>query len=91
MGFSPQIKLQAIIASARHCCVCHKRAGRNIEVHHIHPRESGGPDTFENAIPLCFDCHAEAGHYNPKHPKGLKFSPQELRISRSRWYKIVED
>ncbi|SDL88760.1 HNH endonuclease [Kriegella aquimaris] len=62
-----------------------------MEIHHIHPKEKGGEDTFENAIPLCFDCHCDAGHYNPKHPKGLKFSPEELRKHKTRWFQKVQD
>ncbi len=91
MGFSNQIKEKAYIASARRCCVCKKFKGRNIEVHHIVQKADGGKDTYENAIPLCFDCHAEAGHYNPRHPKGARYSPSELRAHRDAWYKVVAD
>lgn len=90
MGFSKEIKEQVFVASARRCCVCKEFLGRNIEVHHIIPISNGGEDSFENAIPLCFDCHANAGHYNSKHPRGSKFSPEELRKHRDAWYKIVE-
>ena len=48
-----------------------------MELHHIVHESSGGKSVFDNCIPLCFDCHAEAGHYNPKHPKGTKYSPSE--------------
>lgn len=89
MGFSPEIKRKARIASASHCCVCHRRKGLKIEVHHIKQEADGGPNTFENAIPLCFDCHCDAGHYNPKHPKGSKYSPKELLQARDNWYSLV--
>lgn len=91
MGFSSSVKEKAYIASARRCCVCKKFAGRNIEVHHIIQAADGGEDTFDNAIPLCFDCHAEAGHYNPRHPKGAKYTPNELRVHRDKWYKVVAE
>lgn len=90
MGFSPTIKQQAIIASARHCCVCHRYKGVKIEVHHIIQEADGGPNTFENAIPLCFDCHSDAGHFNDRHPKGTKFSKQELLKSRDTWYEFIK-
>jgi hypothetical protein len=61
-----------------------------MECHHIVPRSDGGEDSYENCIPLCFDCHAEVGHYNPEHPKGIKFTPEELRGHRDRWYKAIE-
>lgn len=89
MGFSPAIKQNALVASARHCCVCHRYKGLKIEVHHIEQEANGGGNTFENAIALCLDCHTDAGHYNDNHPKGTKFSKPELRKARDEWYKIV--
>ena len=32
-----------------------------MELHHIKQVAYGGEDTFENCIPLCFDCHADMG------------------------------
>lgn len=84
-----QIKDKALVACARHCCVCHKFCGINIELHHIKPVSEGGETDFDNCIPLCFDCHADAGHYNPKHPKGTKYSPSELRMHRDRWFSAM--
>ncbi len=91
MGFSNTIKEDILVKSARHCCVCRQHAGRNVEVHHIIPKGEGGEDTFENAIPLCFNCHSEAGHYNPQHPKGTKFSRPELRKHKEEWFKNVAE
>ena len=59
-----------------------------MEIHHIVPKEQGGDDSFDNGIPLCFDCHADVMAYNPKHPKGSKFTPSELREHRDQWFKI---
>lgn len=90
MGFSKKIIEECMVKSARCCCVCHKHKGLNIEVHHIIPKEQGGSDTEDNAIALCFDCHADAGHYHAKHPKGTKLSPSELKKHKKNWYRIVE-
>jgi len=90
MGFSPKVKEDIFVASARHCCVCHRYCGVKVEVHHIVPQAQGGDDTFENAIALCFDCHCDAGHYFANHPKGSKFSPTELRKHKNNWFRIVE-
>lgn len=90
MGFSQTIKQQAMISSARHCCVCHRYKGVKIEVHHIIQKADGGPNTFDNAIPLCFDCHSDAGHFNDRHPKGTKFSKQELVKARDTWYELIK-
>ena len=91
MGFSAEIKQEIFVRSARHCCVCHKPKGLNIEIHHIKPRHQGGMDTLENAIALCFDCHADAGHYFANHPKGSKLSPHELLKHKAEWFKIVSE
>ncbi len=77
MAFKKEVKINALVSAARHCCVCHRYKGVKVEVHHILPVAKGGADDAENAIALCFDCHADAGHYNNKHPRGTKFSPEE--------------
>ena len=84
-----KVKDEALVACGRRCCICHRFCGRNIELHHIVHESQGGDSTFENCIPLCFDCHAEAGHYNNNHPKGTKYSPQELSKHRERWYETM--
>jgi hypothetical protein len=53
------------------------------------PESKGGLDVLDNAIPLCFDCHAEVEHYNPQHPKGRKFTESELKGHRDAWYAKV--
>lgn len=90
MAFSEDIKIKAMVACGRRCCVCHKFCGNNMEVHHIKARADGGADVFENAIPLCFDCHAIVRQYDPKHPKGIRFTEKELIIHRDSWYKKIE-
>lgn len=55
----------------------------------VQPRD-GGLDTYDNCIPLCLDCHAEVGHYTDTHPKGTKFTPDELRLHRDRWYRKID-
>jgi hypothetical protein len=89
MGFSPAIRKEAFLRCARRCCVCRTFKGVHIEVHHIVQPEDGGDDSRENAIPLCFDCHAAAGHYNPNHPRGSKYGPEELRGHRKKLYEDV--
>jgi len=87
--FTRDVREEALVLAARHCCVCHRYRGVHIEVHHIKPEEEGGPSDLDNAIVLCFDCHSEAGHYNPRHPRGTKFSRPELKKHRDRWHEIV--
>jgi HNH endonuclease len=91
MPFSRDVREQAMVAAARHCCVCHRYGGIKVEVHHIIPEAQGGGNDLGNAIVLCFDCHADAGHYNATHPRGNKFSASELERSRDEWYRIVQE
>ena len=87
MSFPPLVAEKALVYCGRHCSICHKFCGTKIELHHI---DANGDDTYENCIPLCFDCHAEVKTYNPKHPKGRKYTDSELKAHRDRWYEKVE-
>lgn len=89
MAFPSAVREDALIACGRHCCLCHKFCGTKIELHHIKPRSDGGQDTFENCIPLCFDCHADMSTYDHKHPKGSKYTEGELIRHRDSWYEKV--
>lgn len=90
MPFSPKIRVTVLVRSHRRCCVCHKFAGRNVNVHHIVQEADGGENTIANAICLCLTCHAEAGHFNSRHPLGTKYSPNELKKHRDQWWKHCE-
>lgn len=50
-----------------------------------------GDNSFDNCIPLCFDCHALVGGYNPDHPIGRKMQPDELKWMRDQLYSQVAD
>lgn len=86
-----KVKEEALIACKRHCCICETFKGINIEVHHIIQKADGGSDDFDNAIPLCFDCHCMIGGYNPKHPKGNKFTTTELKRRRDEFYNKIKN
>lgn len=62
------------------CCRCKHIS---FEVHHIIPQKDGGPDTIENAAPLCPNCHTDFGD-NPRKRK-------EITQMRDLWYKRVRD
>ena len=74
MSFPEGVAARALVASGRCCCICHKFCGTKIELHHIKQHAYGGEDTFENCIPLCFDCHEDMGKADPKHPKGKHYT-----------------
>lgn len=87
MGFPQSVSEKALAASGRCCCICHKFCGIKIELHHIKQVADGGEDTFDNCIPLCFDCHADMGKADPKHNKGKRYTEKELKLHRDNWYK----
>ncbi len=85
-NFSDKNKIKALQCCDRHCCLCGKQCATNIEIHHIQPVDKNGTKEFDNAIPLCFDCHAKVEMYNEKHPKGLKYRYEELKTRRNQIY-----
>lgn len=86
-----KVKEDVLVKCKRYCCFCGRYKGRDIEVHHIVQKADGGEDSFDNAIPLCFDCHSEIGSYNANHPKGNKFKAGELKRIRDDFYSKVVD
>jgi hypothetical protein len=74
-----------LTACHRRCCICHRFCGVKIETDHMVPRDEGGLSTIDNAIAVCFECHAEIHSYNDRHPRGRKFRPEELRRHKEQW------
>jgi hypothetical protein len=89
-SFPLEVKTKALVACRRFCCLCEQYSGIKMHCHHIVPVAKGGPDTFENCIPLCLNCHAEVEAYNDRHPMGNKFRPEELKQRRDTFYKAVQ-
>jgi hypothetical protein len=90
MTWPTEVKNRALLACARHCCICHKFCGTKIELHHIILRSEGGTEEFENCIPLCFDCHSDQSSYDHKHPKGTKYTATELNLHRETWFHRIK-
>jgi HNH endonuclease len=88
--FPPEDAARLLARCHRRCCVCHRFCGVKIELDHIEQRVDGGSDDIENAIPVCFECHAEIHSYNDRHPRGRKFRPDELRLHKQQWLDICE-
>jgi 5-methylcytosine-specific restriction endonuclease McrA len=53
MAFTETLKLTVKRKAHFSCCLCHSLG---VEVHHIVPQAEGGPDTEDNAAPLCRRC-----------------------------------
>jgi hypothetical protein len=80
--FDERDKVKVLLWCRRHCCLCGKFAGVGIEVAHLNPKISH----IDEAMPLCFDCHAAVGHYNRRHPRGKKYTIPELKSRREQVY-----
>ena|SRR2546425_9170817 len=90
MAFPEKDATALLAACHRRCCICHRYCGVKMELDHIIPKAEGGPDTIENAIPVCFECHAEIHAYNDQHPRGRKFRPEELQLHKQQWVESAE-
>jgi HNH endonuclease len=90
-GFPQKSVEQLLVACHRRCCICHRWCGTKMEIDHIVQRADGGSNEMENAIALCFDCHAEAHAYNPRHPRGRRFTAAELRAHREQWLQLCKE
>lgn len=90
MAFNESEAAKLLAKCQRRCCICHKFCGVKMEIHHIQWKSKKGSDEIKNAIPLCFECHAEVNHYNPEHPKGRKFSDEEILEHKRLWLEVCE-
>ena len=79
LAFSETLKKEVRRKAHFRCCLCKEF---DIEVHHILPEEEGGPDTEDNAAPLCGKCHNIYGA-NPTKRK-------MVREARDHWYEICD-
>jgi hypothetical protein len=62
-----------------------------METDHIIPKDDQGTDNIDNAIPVCFECHAEIHSYNERHPRGRKYTPEELKQHKEQWLGICRE
>lgn len=79
MAFSEKIKNIVKHKACFRCVICHQPF---VEIHHIIPQSEQGPDTEENAVPLCAGCHDLYGA-NPAKRK-------QIREMRDHWYLEME-
>lgn len=91
MGFNKKEVAELLSRCHRRCCICHRFCGVKMELHHVMYKASGGGDDIANAIPLCFECHAEVNHYNDSHPRGRKFTEEELLAHKQLWLDICKN
>lgn len=82
-NFTKQDKIKMLLWCDRHCCLCDKSCGIDIEIAHIGKKDD---NRFDNGIPVCYDCHSKIGMYNELHPRGNKISPEEIKKRREQIY-----
>lgn len=80
MAFSEKIKREVREKSDFKCVLCRSNI---VEIHHIIPQEKGGPDTFENAVALCANCHLIYG--------GNPLKREEIIQKRDKVYQEQEE
>jgi len=80
MAFPETLKRKVREMADMRCCIC-RHIG--VEIHHILPQEDGGPDTIDNAAPLCPNCHDTYG----ANPVKRKF----IRECRDLWLAKVSE
>ena len=64
------------------CCICEEKSV-SLEVHHIIPETKGGPNTEDNAAPLCPTCHSNYGANDEKRKR--------IQEMRDHWYKKCDE
>lgn len=83
-NFLEKEKIKRLLWCDRHCCLCEKPCGIDMEFAHLPGSENS--DNINDGIPVCSACHTEIGAYNPNHKKGTKYKPQELIKRREQVY-----
>ena len=80
MAFTEKLKKRIRDRADGRCCIggCHRV---EVDIHHIVPQADDGPDTENNAAPLCAGCHRAHG--------GDPGKRKMIREHRDRWYETV--
>jgi 5-methylcytosine-specific restriction endonuclease McrA len=58
LAFSRRLKEEIRKKQDNVCASCGKKV-KKLQIHHIIPQSMGGPDTEDNAVGLCPNCHQE--------------------------------
>ncbi len=80
MPFSESLKARIRKRALVRCCICHSFG---VDIHHIIPEAEEGPNTEDNAAPLCRSCHDLYGA-NPDKRK-------QIREARDVWYNLCDE
>lgn len=87
MAFNQADIDELLAKTGRQCCLC--RTLHRVQVHHIVPRNEGGTDDIENAIPLCPNCHDEVHKGHAPGRVSRIYTASELRMHRARTIELA--
>ena len=62
-----------------------------METDHMKTISEDGDDNIDNALPVCLECHAEIHCYNTTHPRGRKYTENELCLHKKQWLDICKN
>lgn len=74
-------KRDLVKLTGRRCQVCGRRDVYRLHLHHIIPKSESGPDTIENLVVLCPNCHGKA-HQWREEAKRQRGEPRGLSITQ---------
>lgn len=82
--FKEEDKIRRLLWCDRHCCLCGKSCGIDIEFAHLPSKEDS--NNINDGISLCSSCHIKMNAYDSKHPKGTRYKIEELIRRREQIY-----
>lgn len=88
MPFTETIKKTVRKLSDQRCCVCH-HIQIGVDIHHIVPVSDDGPDTIDNAAPLCPNCHRLYGAIRERGHMSVNVEITEMLRLTSKLYRRV--
>jgi hypothetical protein len=78
----PQAIRDKLLVDAMHrCCMCPEHPDVT-DLHHIEPISEDGPNTEDNLVVVCPNCHAKI------HRHRTHYTPQQLRMYKERWNEL---
>ncbi len=72
---------QLLVEAMHRCCLCPEHADV-IDLHHIEPISEGGPNTEDNLMVVCPNCHANI------HRLRIRYTSRQLRMYKERWVRL---
>ena len=85
--FPAPVREQVLLWCGRHCCICGRQCGLDIELHHINPKLSlPALNKEDNAIPVCYDCHSKLELSQLGSPRGSRWTHSEIKARREQVY-----